>query len=321
MSEAIKHECGIALLRLKKPLEYYLEKYGTAFYGLNKMYLLMEKQHNRGQDGAGLANIKLDMPPGSRYISRHRSIDSKPIQDIFSYVNNRFQQLEKTDPEKLKDVQFLKNNHAFTGELFLGHLRYGTFGKNTIESCHPFLRQNNWMTRNLVVAGNFNLTNVDELFGLLVDIGQHPKEKTDTVTVIEKIGHFLDQENQYLFDQFDNKGHSNKEITNLIAQNMDVQRILKNSAEYWDGGYTMAGLIGHGDAFVLRDPCGIRPAFWYEDDEIVVVASERPVIQTAFNLKWEQIRELSPGHALIVKKNGQTSEQLIREPENDAKCS
>jgi len=321
MSEPIKHECGIALLRLKKPLEYYLDKYGTAFYGLNKMYLLMEKQHNRGQDGAGLANIKLDMSPGSRYISRHRSTDSKPIQDIFSYVNSRFQELEKDEPEKLKDVQYLKENFAFTGELFLGHLRYGTFGKNNIESCHPFLRQNNWMTRNLVVAGNFNLTNVDELFSLLVDIGQHPKEKTDTVTVIEKIGHFLDQENQYLFDKFDNKGHSNKEITNLIAENMDLQRILKNSAEYWDGGYTMAGLVGHGDAFVLRDPCGIRPAFWYEDEEIVVVASERPVIQTAFNLKWEDIQELSPGHALIIKKNGETSEQLVREPENDAKCS
>ena len=321
MSDAIQHECGIALLRLKKPLDFYLEKYGTAFYALNKMYLLMEKQHNRGQDGAGLANIKLNVPPGTRYISRHRSVSSKPIQDIFSYVNQRFQQLQKEDPEKLKDVQFLKENFAFTGELFLGHLRYGTFGKNNIENCHPFLRQNNWMTRNLVVAGNFNLTNVDELFGLLLDIGQHPKEKTDTVTVIEKIGHFLDQENQYLFDKYDNKGYSNKEISGLIADNMDLQRILVNSAETWDGGYAMAGLVGHGDAFVLRDPCGIRPAFWYEDDEIVVVASERPVIQTAFNLKWEDIRELNPGHALIIKKDGSTFEKLVRPPEIDAKCS
>ena len=321
MSDAIKHECGIALLRLKKPLEFYLKKYGTAFYALNKMYLLMEKQHNRGQDGAGLANIKLDVPPGTRYISRHRSVDSKPIQDIFSYVNKRFQKLEEDDPQKLNDVQYLKQNYAFTGELFLGHLRYGTFGKNTIESCHPFLRQNNWMTRNLVVAGNFNLTNVDELFGLLVDIGQHPKEKTDTVTVIEKIGHFLDQENQYLFDKYDNKGHTNKEISGLIAENMDLQRILINSAETWDGGYAMAGLVGHGDAFVLRDPCGIRPAFWYEDDEVVVVASERPVIQTAFNLKWEDINELTPGHALIIKKDGSTSEKMIRSSEVDAKCS
>ena len=222
MSDVIKHECGIALLRLKKPLDFYLKKYDTAFYGLNKMYLLMEKQHNRGQDGAGLANIKLDMPPGSRYISRYRSIHSKPIQDVFSYINERFQQLETESPEKLRDVDYLKVNEAFTGELFLGHLRYGTFGKNGIENCHPFLRQNNWMTRNLVVAGNFNLTNVDELFGLLVEIGQHPKEMTDTVTIIEKIGHYLDQENQELFDSFDKKNHTNKEISKLIAKNMNL---------------------------------------------------------------------------------------------------
>jgi len=321
MSDNIKHECGIAMLRLKKPLAYYLQKYGTAFYGLNKMYLLMEKQHNRGQDGAGLANIKLDMPPGTRYISRHRSVHSKPIQDIFSYVNKRFQDLEQKHPERLFDVDYLKQNEAFTGEVFLGHLRYGTFGKNGIESCHPFLRQNNWMTRNLVVAGNFNLTNVDELFGLLVEIGQHPKEMTDTVTIIEKIGHYLDQENQELFDSFDKKNHTNKEISKLIAKNMDVQRILKNSAIDWDGGYVMAGMMGHGDAFVLRDPSGIRPAFWYEDDEVVVVASERPVIQTAFNLKWEDIKELTPGHALIIKKDGSTSEKVVREPQTEAKCS
>jgi amidophosphoribosyltransferase len=309
------------MLRLKKPLSYYLQKYGTAFYGLNKMYLLMEKQHNRGQDGAGLANIKLDMPPGTRYISRHRSIHSKPIQDIFSYINKRFQNLEQNYPEKLLDVDYLKQNEAFTGEVFLGHLRYGTFGKNGIESCHPFLRQNNWMTRNLVVAGNFNLTNVDELFGLLVEIGQHPKEMTDTVTIIEKIGHYLDQENQELFDFYDKKKHSNKEISKLIAENLDIQRILKNSALDWDGGYVMAGMMGHGDAFVLRDPSGIRPAFWYEDDEIVVVASERPVIQTAFNLKWEDIKELNPGHALIIKKDGNTAEKIVREPQVEAKCS
>jgi len=321
MSDNIKHECGIAMLRLKKPLAYYLKKYGTAFYGLNKMYLLMEKQHNRGQDGAGLANIKLDMPPGTRYISRYRSIHSKPIQDIFSYVNKRFQDLEQNHPESLLDVDYLKQKEAFTGEVFLGHLRYGTFGKNGIENCHPFLRQNNWMTRNLVVAGNFNLTNVDELFGLLVQIGQHPKEMTDTVTIIEKIGHYLDQENQELFDTYDKKNHTNKEISKLIAENMDVQRILKNSAIDWDGGYVMAGMMGHGDAFVLRDPSGIRPAFWYEDDEIVVVASERPVIQTAFNLKWEDIKELTPGHALIIKKDGKTSEKLVREPQKEAKCS
>jgi amidophosphoribosyltransferase len=321
MSDAIKHECGIALLRLKKPLNFYLEKYGTAFYGLNKMYLLMEKQHNRGQDGAGLANIKLDMPPGSRYISRHRSVDGKPIQDLFDYINKRFKTIQHEDPEKLKDVEWLKHNEGFTGELFLGHLRYGTFGKNSIENCHPFLRQNNWMTRNLVVAGNFNMTNVDELFDLLVHIGQHPKEKSDTVTILEKIGHFLDEENNALFDKYHALGYSYQESNAMIAKNLNIQNILTNAAEDWDGGYAMAGLIGHGDAFVLRDPSGIRPAFWYEDDEIVVVASERPVIQTAFKLKWEQIQEVKPGHALVIKKDGVVSEVLVRQPQTPKQCS
>lgn len=321
MSDAIKHECGIALLRLKKPLEFYLDKYGTAFYGLNKLYLLMEKQHNRGQDGAGVANIKLDMSPGERYISRVRSIDSKPLQEIFTNINARFKEIEKEDPAKLRDVEYLKKNAGFTGELFLGHLRYGTFGKNSIESCHPFLRQNNWMTRNLVVAGNFNLTNVDELFDVLLNIGQHPKEKSDTVTVLEKIGHFLDEENERLVKDYKLMGYSNKEITHKIADNIDIPIILKRASEDWDGGYTMAGLLGHGDAFVLRDPSGIRPAFWYEDEEICVVTSERPVIQTAFNLKKEDIKELSPGHALIIRKNGEVKEILINEPLERAACS
>ncbi len=322
MSDAIKHECGIALLRLKKPLSFYLDKYGTAFYGLNKLHLLMEKQHNRGQDGAGVANIKFDMEPGERYISRYRSIDSKPIQDIFDYINNRFRQIGEDDPSKLKDVDYLKKNAGFTGELFLGHLRYGTFGRNSIESCHPFLRQNNWLTRNLVVAGNFNLTNVDELFDVLLNIGQHPKEKSDTVTVLEKIGHFLDVENDELFHQLNALGYSNADIYKRIAETINVEKILKRASEDWDGGYAMAGLFGHGDAFVLRDPSGIRPAFWYEDDEVCVVASERPVIQTAFNLKYEQVRELAPGHALIIKKNGETTETLINEPDDRSlKCS
>lgn len=321
MSDAIKHECGIALLRLKKPLEYYIDKYGTAFYGLNKMYLLMEKQHNRGQDGAGLANIKLDMSPGERYISRSRSISSKPIQEIFTNINRRFEEIGEEHPEKLKDVEFLKRNAGFTGELFLGHLRYGTSGKNNLESCHPFLRQNNWMTRNLVVAGNFNLTNVDELFDVLLNLGQHPKEKSDTVTVLEKIGHFLDVENEQLFQQYKAQGYNNREITSKIAESLDIQKILKRASEDWDGGYTMSGLLGHGDAFVLRDPAGIRPAFWYEDDEICVVTSERPVIQTAFNLKKEDIKELNPGHALIVKKNGKTTEVEINTPTTRAACS
>lgn len=321
MSDAIKHECGIALLRLKKPLDYYVDKYGTAFYGLNKLYLLMEKQHNRGQDGAGVANIKLDMKPGERYISRARSIEQKPLQDIFSRINNKFQQIEDAHPDKINDTEYLKKNAGFTGELFLGHLRYGTFGKNSIESCHPFLRQNNWMTRSLVLAGNFNLTNVDELFDVLLNIGQHPKEKSDTVTVLEKIGHFLDEENERLFKIYKPQGYSYREISAKIAENLDIVDILKRASEDWDGGYAMSGLIGHGDAFVLRDPSGIRPTFWYEDDEVCVVTSERPVIQTAFNLKKDDIKELKPGHALIIRKNGSVSEEMINAPLERKACS
>ena len=321
MSDAIKHECGIALLKLKKPLQYYLDKYHTPFYGLNKLYLLMEKQHNRGQDGAGVANIKFDMPPGSRYISRKRSNGTKPIQEVFEAINSQFDLIKEKSPEKLNDVEWLKNNAGFTGELFLGHLRYGTFGKNSIESCHPFLRQNNWMTRNLVVAGNFNLTNVDELFDLLVKLGQFPKEKSDTVTVLEKIGHFLDEENEELFRRYKDLGYSNKKISNMIVKNLDLQKILQRSAEDWDGGYVMAGLLGHGDAFVLRDPNGIRPAYWYEDDEIAVVCSERPVIQTAFNITHDKIKELSPGHALIIKKGKKLVEKEIRKPQEKKACS
>lgn len=281
----------------------------------------MEKQHNRGQDGAGVANIKLDMLPGERYISRYRSIKKSPIQDIFDHINDRFKQLHDENPDALKNPDFLKKNAGFTGELFLGHLRYGTFGGNSIENCHPFLRQNNWITRNLVVAGNFNLTNVDELFDVLVNIGQHPKEKSDTVTVLEKIGHFLDEENDELYAQLKQKGLSKREIYSQIADQINIEKILKRASEDWDGGYAMAGLIGHGDAFVLRDPSGIRPAFWYEDDEVCVVTSERPVIQTAFNLKSEDIRELKPGHALIIRKNGETNECLINTPKETLKCS
>ena len=321
MSDAIKHECGIALLRLKKPLQFYLDKYGTAFYGVNKMHLLMEKQHNRGQDGAGIANIKFDMEPGQRYISRTRSIAKSPIQDIFDQINGRFQQIQNENPENLKNIDYLKKHVGFTGELFLGHLRYGTFGRNSIESCHPFLRQNNWITRNLVIAGNFNLTNVDELFDVLVNVGQHPKEKSDTVTVLEKIGHFLDAENDELFQQYKKLGFDNLEVYNRISENLNLMKILQKASEDWDGGYAMAGLLGHGDAFVLRDPSGIRPAYWYEDDEICIVASERPVIQTAFNLKVENIKELKPGYALIIKKNGTVTEELINKPLSPKKCS
>jgi amidophosphoribosyltransferase len=321
MSDPIKHECGIALLRLKKPLQFYQDKYGTALYGINKLHLLMEKQHNRGQDGAGVANIKFDMEPGDRYISRSRSIKSSPIQDIFDQINGRFKAIADENPALLNDVDYLKKNAGFTGELFLGHLRYGTFGRNSIESCHPFLRQNNWITRNLVVAGNFNLTNVDDLFEVLVRLGQHPKEKSDTVTVMEKIGHFLDVENDELYKTYKSLGLPNKEIYSKIADEIDIVKILKKASNDWDGGYAMAGLLGHGDAFVLRDPNGIRPAFWYENDEICVVASERPVIQTAFKLKAEDIKELTPGHAIIIKKSGQVAEIEINGPRTKLACS
>lgn len=321
MSDAIQHECGIALLRLKKPLQFYLDKYGTSFYALSKLHLLMEKQINRGQDGAGVANIKFDMEPGERYISRYRSIDNKPIQDIFSHIYGRFEEIGEADPSKLKDVDFLKKNAGFTGELFLAHLRYGTFGRNSIESCHPFLRQNNWITRNLALAGNFNLTNVDELFDVLLEVGQHPKEKSDTVTVLEKIGHFLDEENDDMVAEFNALGFSKSDTYQKIAKNLNIERILKRASSDWDGGYAMAGLFGHGDAFVLRDPSGIRPAFWYEDDEVCVVASERCVIQTAFRLTYEQVQELTPGSALIIKKSGEVSEVQINEPTEQKSCS
>jgi amidophosphoribosyltransferase len=322
MSDQIKHECGIAFIRLLKPLSFYQKKYGTALYGLNKLYLLMEKQHNRGQDGAGVATIKLDVEPGKRYISRHRSMAQNAVADIFEYIQKKFADIQKEQPEKLSDTEWLKNNVSFTGEVLLGHLRYGTHGKNSVENCHPFLRQNNWMTRNLVIAGNFNMTNVDELLQQLYDLGQHPKEKADTVTVLEKIGHFLDSEVQGLFDQYKREGlDDNAEISKLIATDLDVAKVLRKSAKNWDGGYTIGGIFGHGDAFIMRDPAGIRPAFYYYNDEIVVAASERPAIQTAFNVPIEDIREVKPGHALIIKKNGKISEEMFTEPREKKSCS
>ena len=320
MSEAIKHECGVAMLRLLKPLDFYKEKYGSPFYGINKMYLLMEKQHNRGQDGVGLANIKLDIPAGKRYISRKRSISTNPIQDVFSHINTYFNKLEKTNPAMLSDANWMKHNLPFTGELFLGHLRYGTYGSNTIEQCHPFLRQSNWKTRNLVLAGNFNMTNVDELFEQLVDIGQHPKQMADTVTILEKIGHFLDDANDDIYYKYKNQ-FSKKEITQKIEKELDIQEILTNSAKHWDGGYVMCGLLGHGDSFALRDPNAIRPAYYYKDEEVVVVASERPVIQTSFNVKADKIKEIKRGHALIIKKDGSVHEKQFREPKARKACS
>ena len=320
MSDIIKHECGIAMLRLLKPLEYYQKKYGTCFYGLNKMYLLMEKQHNRGQDGVGLANIKLDVEAGKRYISRKRSVSANPIQDVFRQASRRFIELENKNPEKLKDPIWMKDNLPFTGELFLGHLRYGTFGENTIEQCHPFLRQSNWRTRSLVLAGNFNMTNVDELFEQLVDIGQYPKQKTDTVTILEKIGHFLDEANDEIYYKH-KQNFTKKEITKVIEEELNIQEILIQSAKHWDGGYVMCGLLGHGDSFALRDPNAIRPAYYYKDEELVVVASERPVIQTAFNCKSKDIYEINRGHALIIKKDGTVLEKEVRKPLERKSCS
>jgi amidophosphoribosyltransferase len=321
MSDSIKHECGIAFIRLLKPLSYYQEKYGTALYGLNKLYLLMEKQHNRGQDGAGIATIKLDVKPGHRYISRYRSMAQNAVADIFGYVHNKFVDIQNETPELMQDAEWLKQNVSFIGEVLLGHLRYGTHGQNSIENCHPFLRQNNWMTRNLVIAGNFNMTNVDELLEQLYELGQHPKEQADTVTVLEKIGHFLDDENQELFDTYKKEGLSNVEITHKISENLNIAHILRRSAKTWDGGYAISGIVGNGDAFVLRDPSGIRPAYFYQDDEIVVAASERPAIQTAFNVGFNQVQEIKPGHALIVKKNGTVTQEIFREPQEKRACS
>lgn len=317
MSDLIKHECGIALIRLLKPLDFYLEKYGTAFYGLNRLQLLMQKQRNRGQDGAGIATIKIDPTPGNRYISRKRYANANAISDIFRDVMWHF---ERLSAEEVRDTQYLKDNFPYMGELLMGHLRYATHGRNDIEAVHPFLRQNNWLSRNLVMAGNFNMTNVDELFRHLVNLGQHPKEKSDTVTVMERIGHFLDDEVQRLFDWL-KPDHNNREITDLIAQQLDVAKVLRRAAKKLDGGYAMVGIIGHGDAFVLRDPSGIRPTYYYQDDEVVVAASERPAIQTVFNVHVDLVKELQPAHALIIKKDGRVSEELITEPRARQSCS
>ena len=321
MSDTIKHECGIALIRLLKPLDFYKEKYGTAFYGINKMYLMLEKQHNRGQDGAGLASIKLDMQPGERYISRIRSNEAQPVQDIFTRINQRINEGFKANPSLRDDVTLQKRELPYIGEVIMGHVRYGTFGKNSIENVHPFLRENNWMYRNLIMAGNFNMTNVNELFQNLVRLGQHPKDKTDTVIVMEGIGHFLDDEVEELYRKLKEEGYTKQEASPFIAERLNIERILKRAAKYWDGGYAMEGMIGNGDAFVLRDPAGIRPAFYYQDEEVVVVASERPAIQTVFNVKYENIRELPPGNAIIIKKSGETAIKEILTPTVRKACS
>ncbi len=319
MSDQLHHECGIALIRLRKPLSYYIQKYGTS-YAMNKMYILMEKQHNRGQDGAGIANIKIDQKPGFRFISRYRSIKAQPIAHLFKKIGKKYVKAQKEGKEKFKDENWLKEKVAFTGELWLGHLRYGTHGMNSIENVHPFLRQNNWRSRNLVMAGNFNMTNVDELFNVLVDLGQHPKDKVDTVTVMEKIGHFLDEEVQTLFEKYKDQ-FTNKEVSDIIETELDLERVLKRACKDFDGGYTMAGLTGSGSAFVVRDPSGIRPAYFYADDEIVVVASEKPAIKTAFNVDYNQIEEIKPGFALIINKNGEFEQRQILKELEKKSCS
>lgn len=320
MSDPIKHECGIVHLRLRKPLQHYIDKYGTPAYAAKKMYLLMKKQSNRGQDGVGVANIKIDLPPGYRYISRYRTIDGNPIESIFGKISRKFDKAKKLSKEDFKRAEWLKENFAFTGETWLGHLRYGTHGKNSIENCHPFLRQNNWRSRNLVMAGNFNMTNVDELFNKLVELGQFPKEKVDTVTVMEKIGHFIDEENQRIFDKYRNE-LSNEEITYRIEEEINLQKVLERSCRDFDGGYTMSGILGYGASFVARDPAGIRPAYYYADDEIVVVTSEKPAIKTAFGCEYAEIKEISPGHALIINKSGDYEEKQFIQQLPKKSCS
>ncbi len=321
MTDQLEHDCGIALVRLLKPLEYYQLKYGTWQYGLQKLYLIMEKERNRGQDGTGVMCVKLDMEPGNEFIYRNRSIEENSIGVVFKKIYNHFEEVKKSNPDLLDNAHWAKQELDFAGELYLGHLRYGTFGNNTVDKVHPVLRRNNWRTRNLALAGNFNLTNVDELFNILVNLGQFPRGYSDTVTVLENVGHFLDRENQRLFEHYKQFGNDNVKITNLIGENMNVGSILREASKRWDGGYAIAGIIGHGDAFVMRDPWGIRPAFYYHDDEVAVIASERPVIQTAFNLKTDQVKEIKPGSAIIVRKNGQVSEEIVREPFERKSCS
>ena len=321
MSDVIKHECGIAFIRLRKPLSYFIEKYGSPAYAFNKLYLLMEKQRNRGQDGVGVASIKLDLTPGKSYISRYRSVDQDPIRHIFGKIGKKLNKAHSEHSKKYFQEKWVKENTPFIGEVYMGHLRYGTHGKNNIQSCHPMLRRSNWRSRNLLMAGNFNMTNVDDLFDVLVDLGQHPKEKVDTVTVVEKVGHFLDEEVEMLFRSYKDKGLGNREISNRIEDEIDLQRILKRSCKDFDGGYAMVGMTGHGAAFIARDPSGIRPAYYYADDEIVVAASEKPAIKTAFGAAYEEIKEIKPGYALIVNKNGEYGEKQFLEPKEKSSCT
>ncbi len=321
MSDPVKHECGIAYIRLLKPLSYYQATYGTWRYGLNKLYLLLEKQHNRGQDGAGVANLKLNLPPGSPYIYRHRSNQREPIRQVFEMVHDSMRAALAEHPGAADDPLLAYENIPFSGEIFIGHLRYGTFGRNSLETVHPVMRANNWKSRSLVLAGNFNLTNVDELYQSLLRIGQHPVNYSDTVTILERVGHFLDVEVESLYRQFKADGHAKSEITPMIAEHIELSKILERASKKWDGGYVITGMTGQGDSFVMRDPWGIRPAFWYQDHEVLVAASERPVIQTVFNVPSESIHEIAPGHAIIAKRNGSIGDYVVREPQVRKSCS
>ena len=321
MSDHLNHECGLALIRLLKPLDYYKKKYGTSTYGLNKLYLMLEKQHNRGQDGAGFASIKLDCNPGERFMHRERSANQNPIKEIFELSNNRIQSELRNNPNLKGDLDLQKKEIPHISELFLGHVRYGTFGKNSKEAVHPFLRQNNWMNRNLIVAGNFNMTNNKELFDDLVSLGQHPKEMSDTVTVMENIGHFLDEAVIKIYKKLRKEGVSKPDASKIIGQQLDISKVLKKATKNWDGGYVIGGMIGHGDAFVVRDPSGIRPAYFYHDDEVAVIASERPVIQTVFNTAFDDINEIDPGNCVIIKKDGKIIQKNINKPDEKKSCS
>jgi len=321
MSDPIKHECGIAYIRLLKPISYYQEKYGTWKYGLNKLYLLLEKQHNRGQDGAGVANLKLNLAPGSPYIYRQRSNQREPIREVFEVIHENIAKALAESPGKEMDPIYAYEKVPYTGEVFIGHLRYGTFGRNNLDTVHPVMRANNWKSRSLVLAGNFNLTNVDELYQSLLQIGQHPVNYSDTVTILERVGHFLDVEVEALYRKYKAEGYEKSQITPLIAENLELSKILARASKKWDGGYAITGMTGQGDSFVMRDPWGIRPAFWYRDDEILVAASERPVIQTVFNVSSEQIQEVKPGHAIIAKRNGHISDVEVRDPQERKSCS
>ena len=321
MSDRLNHECGLALIRLLKPLEFYQKKYGSVSYGLNKLYLMLEKQHNRGQDGAGFASVKLNMKPGQRFMHRERSANQNPIQEIFKLANENLIKYTKENSKFKGDIVNLKKNVPHVSELFLGHVRYGTFGQNSKDAVHPFLRQNNWMHRNLIVAGNFNMTNNNQMFQDLVDLGQHPKEMSDTVTIMERIGHFLDDSVSRIYKRLKKEGVSKIDASPIIAERIDLQKIIKKASKDWDGGYVIGGLIGHGDAFVVRDPAGIRPAFFYKDNEVVVVASERPVIQTVFNTDFDEIKEINPGDCLIIKKSGKVFTKNVIKSNSKKSCS